>query len=244
MAVHIIPILQDNYVPLIVNEGRAVVIDPGLCQPVLEELKTHDATLEAILLTHHHWDHLDGTEELSATTKATVYGASDKRFHAARFVKEGDSIDAAGLSIAVLETPGHTRSHLSYYCKAEQALFTGDTLFSCGCGRLFEGSAEDMQKSFTKLLAYPDDTRIYCAHEYTLDNIAFAHTIEPTNSNLLLYRKEIQVKGRSIPTTIRREKECNPFCRLDEPTIRERLSMQNATAAEVFGKLRSMKDHF
>lgn len=244
MAIQIIPILNDNYVPLIDNNGAAIVIDPGLCSPILEEIKKKELQLKAILLTHHHWDHIDGTEELAARTGAQVYGASDKRFHASKVVKQGDRLSLCGLSIDVLETPGHTRSHLSYYIAEEDALFTGDTLFSCGCGRLFEGSAKEMYHSFEKLLAYPDTTKIYCAHEYTLDNIAFAHTVEPTNNKLLLYRKEIQINGGSIPTTIARERACNPFCRVEDPLIRERLSMENAESWEVFGKLRSMKDHF
>lgn len=244
MAVHLIPVLNDNYVPLIINQGKAIVIDPGLSQPVLNELEERGATLEAILLTHHHWDHLDGAEELSGRTGAIIYGASDKRFHAARCVDEGDCLELAGRTIEIIATPGHTKSHLCYYCKEEEALFTGDTMFSCGCGRLFEGTAEEMYHSFEKLLHYPDHTKVYCAHEYTLDNIAFAHSVEPTNSELLLYRKEVQIKGCSMPSTIGREKQCNPFCRITESAIRERLSMRNAAPADVFAKLRSMKDHF
>jgi len=163
-------------------------------------------------------------------------------------VKEGDVIPFGSYEIKVIETPGHTLGHISYYIPAAKVAFVADTLFAIGCGRVIEGTFPMMWNSLTKLLALPDDTAIYCGHEYTQANARFALTIEPANGNLIIRAREVdelRAAGKpTLPTTIGLEKRTNPFLRVDEPAVRDLLDMQNASPAEVFGAIRTRKDNF
>lgn len=245
MPISVVPIYSDNYVSIIHNDREAVVVDPGIYEHIETFLIENRLTVVAILVTHHHWDHTDGVAEMAERYDAPVYGSSDSRCGATKIVAEGDTIEVGAFRFDVLETPGHTTSHLCYYAPTEGAVFTGDTLFSCGCGRLFEGTPQQMTHSFHKLLSLPEETRIYFAHEYTTDNIRFALSVEPHNKNLLAYEEELKCLKRSIPSSIKREKECNPFCRLNSPELRSNLQIPTeAHLWEVFRKLRSLKDSF
>lgn len=245
MPVSVVPIYSDNYVSIVHNDREAVVIDPGISDRIEDFLLEQTLTLGAILVTHHHWDHTDGVAELAQRHDVPIYGSSDIRCGATDFVSEGDTISAAGFEFKVIETPGHTKSHLCYYLQSEGAVFTGDTLFSCGCGRLFEGTAQEMSNSFDKLLSLPEETKVYFAHEYTVDNIQFALSVDPENQNLRTYSQALMQNHCSIPSSIKKEKECNPFFRLQSKEIRSNLHIpDNAHPWEVFMKLRSLKDSF
>lgn len=245
MPITVLPILQDNYCAIIHNTSSAIVVDPGSATEIISFLNETGLSLKAILLTHHHWDHVDGVEELIKNCNIPVYAPHDRRIkYVSQHVSEGSTISIENISFEVRKTPGHTTSHVVYYCEQEQALFTGDTLFSCGCGRLFEGTAKEMYSSFEKILSYPDETELYFAHEYTLDNIIFALSVEPNNKYLQEYKSRLLKKIFSIPSTIAWEKKCNPFCRTDSDEIRTNLAMKSADEWEVFKKLRSLKNKF
>ena len=192
-TIDVIPVraFSDNYVWTLVNGGNAAVVDPGDAAPVLAYLREHGLALTAILNTHHHADHIGGNEELLRHFKVPVYGPHDERIAAVtKRVREGDrfTLDGIGLELSVLEIPAHTRSHISFH--SANMLFCGDTLFACGCGRIFEGTPAQMHAALNKLMALPDATRVYCGHEYTLSNIRFARAAEPQNSVLEAWERE------------------------------------------------------
>src|SRR3954468_1521332 len=187
MEPRIVPIsaFKDNYVWTLRNERYAAVVDPGEARPVLDYLAREKLQLAAILATHHHPDHVGGIAEILARHKAPVYGPRNEPIETlTQPVSEGDevAVPELGVRFSVLDIPGHTRAHIAYY--GAGALFCGDTLFACGCGRLFEGTAQQMYASLQKLAALPDDTKVYCGHEYTLANIGFAKSVEPRNAAL------------------------------------------------------------
>jgi hydroxyacylglutathione hydrolase len=180
-----LPALRDNYIWTLRAGRHAAVVDPGEARPVLEYLARGRLELVAILATHHHPDHVGGIPELLAKGRVPVFGPKGEPIATlTRPVGEGDTVEipALGLALSVLDIPGHTRAHIAYY--GAESLFCGDTLFACGCGRLFEGTPEQMMSSLAKLAALPDSTRVYCGHEYTLANIAFAQQVEPKNAAL------------------------------------------------------------
>ena len=230
--------------------SNMAVVDPGDAKPVLEALDAHGATLRTILITHHHADHIGGVGQLLARfPDARVYAPDDPRIdHVTDVLKEGDIADCLGCALTVIEVPGHTSSHIAYY--GDGKLFCGDTVFACGCGRLFEGSAAEMHNSLSKILALPDDTRIYCAHEYTLDNIAFAKWVEPENQDLLDRERGEQAKRHhdqpTVPSLLSLEKLTNPFLRFNEPSVIHAAEKYAGRviddAAEVFGTIRNWKD--
>ncbi len=219
----IIPALSDNYMYLLVSGSRAAVIDPAEAAPVLEALSRHDLTLEWILNTHHHFDHVAGNEELKRGTGATIISPENARIPGVdRTVGEGDTLDFHGIEIRVLATPGHGRDDVSYFIPSsetvsESMLFCGDTLFVCGCGRLLEGTPDDMWASLRKLTELPDETRIYCGHEYTEENVRFALGEEPGNESLRNLLEEVRTRLRrgepTVPSNIGMEKRTNPFLR-------------------------------
>ncbi|GAB4187873.1 MAG: hydroxyacylglutathione hydrolase [Wenzhouxiangellaceae bacterium] len=249
-----IPAFSDNYHWLLHDAGQALVVDPGDAGPVLDYLTKHQLRLSTILLTHHHADHTGGVARLlSAYPECAVWGTGDRRMPGAtRAVAEGDVVDVPelGLQFKVLEVPGHTLSHIVFY--NEDMLFCGDTLFSIGCGRLFEGSPSQMLQSLDKLLSLPANIRAFPAHEYTRDNIRFARQVEPDNQALLDYSAEVdqlRAAGRpSLPTTLRREQACNPFLRTREPSViaaaQQRDPRCTALPADVFAVIRRWKDQF
>lgn len=235
-----IPILYDNYVYVLVNtqNNEAVVIDPGRVEVLLEILQKHNLKLTAIWNTHHHWDHTDGNEELlkiypDLQVLGGVYDAKQNRIPGlTKILHEGDKVIFAGVEFEILEIPGHTLGHIAYYGGGK--LFCGDTLFVGGCGRLFEGTPQQMYASLQKLMSLPEDTTFYCTHEYTKKNLEFALTVEKSNPDLQdFYKKVCEGRKHNQPTTPSRlgdEKKWNPFLR--------------ASDAEQFAKLRAMKDNF
>lgn len=251
LKIHCIPAFDDNYIWLIGSDGslNVAAVDPGDAEPVLTYLQQHNLTLDTILLTHHHYDHTGGVEELAARFPVTVYGPANERIPAITItVKEGDSININGLSLQVLDTPGHTRGHVCYV--GHGALFCGDTLFGAGCGRLFEGTPEQMYNSLQKISALPDETLVYCAHEYTLDDLKFALVAEPNNPDITQREteaKRLRQQGLpTVPSTLALEKRTNPFLRSHVPAL---VSAAETFAghplesgAEVFATVRHWKD--
>jgi hydroxyacylglutathione hydrolase len=248
-----LPAFRDNYIWLIRAGEVAAVVDPGDAEPVLRYLDAHHLGLSAILVTHHHADHTGGVAELKARYGATVFGpAAEHILEIDQGVTEGSSVRMHGidLDLDVLDVPGHTRGHVAYYGPC--ALFCGDTLFGCGCGRLFEGTAAQMWQSLAKLGALPDDTQVYCAHEYTQSNIVFARAVEPGNAALLAREHAVaQLRGGGLPTvpsTLAEERETNPFLRAAVPAVARAVSVhlgqQVDDPKEVFAALRTWKDKF
>ncbi|MEC4986568.1 MAG: hydroxyacylglutathione hydrolase [Oscillatoria sp. PMC 1068.18] len=257
MQVHRIPALSDNYIFLLYSpEAKtAAVVDPAEAKPVLQLLKALDAELVAIFNTHHHYDHVGGNKQLiKHFPQVQVYGGSSDRGRIPGqevFLNEGDTVEFAGSIGQVFFVPGHTRAHIAYYfppTKPNQPgeLFCGDTLFAGGCGRLFEGTPAQMVDSLSKIRALPDDTRIWCAHEYTLKNLQFALTVDPNNSALQTRYREVtearQQNQATIPSLLQIEKLTNPFLRWDRQELQAATGIQDPI--RTFARLRGMKDQF
>jgi len=257
LSVLAVPILSDNYVWLIHNGVHAVAVDPGEAAPVLEALKAHQLKLAAIVLTHRHDDHIGGVPALLDHFPVPVFGPRKEAKPIAtvtRAVSEGDEVTVAALPLRlkVIDTPGHTIGHVAYYVEAQQWLFCGDTLFAGGCGRLFEGTPQQMTESLAKLAALPDSTLVYCAHEYTISNLKFALAVEPDNAALVARMQDEQAKREqglmTVPSTMSLEKATNPFLRNTEPAIIERL-MANGRLTQrdpvaSFAAIREWKNNF
>lgn len=253
MDIHLIPAFSDNYIYLLRDpaSGAVGVVDPGDAAPVTAELERRGWRLTTILNTHHHNDHIGGNAALKERYGATVIGARADAHRIADLdtaLDEGDRVAFGGETGTVIAVPGHTSGHIAFHFPDSKALFCGDTLFSLGCGRLFEGTAEQMWHSLGKLRALPGDTRVYCGHEYTQSNARFALTIEPDNADLRARADEIaalRAEGRpTIPTTLGLERRTNPFLRADEPPLRRSLGMEGAAPASVFAEIRKRKDTF
>ena len=244
---------SDNYIWLIqTNEGNTLV-DPGDSKPIISTIDKLGITIDDILITHHHFDHIGGLELLKPLIKGSVIGPKNNVIDLLdKHVGEGDIIESIGLRFSVFEVPGHTLDHIAFYSETEkEVLFCGDTIFSGGCGRVFEGTFEQMNHSLEKLMNLPSKTEIYCAHEYTLSNLQFALMAEPDNVDLKEYELNSKNKREknipTIPTTLGQELQINPFLRVAETSLREaisdKLDHSNITSnAEVFGFLRSWKD--
>jgi hydroxyacylglutathione hydrolase len=253
---------QDNYLWVLHDSRHAVVVDPGDARPIIAFLAENGLELTAILCTHHHADHVGGIRDLlefyGLAGEIPVIGPGNESIpQRSRAVGEGEMvvIEQPALRFQVIEVPGHTAGHIAYYSAAEGWLFCGDTLFACGCGRLFEGSAAQMQASLAKLKALPATTQVFCAHEYTLNNIRFALAVEPDNAQLrqrlvrCLARRKDQLP--TVPFTLAEELATNPFLRWDAPVVRAaagRFLHQpigwEASPALVFGAIREWKNHF
>ncbi len=252
-----IPALSDNYIFLLHEQKQniAAVVDPAKAEPVLEKLEELGADLVAIFNTHHHHDHVGGNSKLlQHFSQAIVYGGAEDRGRIPQqqvFLQEGDRVQFANREATILFVPGHTRAHIAYYFEPQQQdetgeLFCGDTLFAGGCGRLFEGTPAQMLNSLSKFLALPDNTRVWCAHEYTLKNLQFALTVDASNPDLQSrFAKAKAARSRSqatIPSMLDLEKRTNPFLRWHQPTIQSAVNSQDPV--QTFARLRGMKDQF
>ena len=253
LAIVVFPMLSDNYGFLLHDplSGATAVVDPAEAAPVLAACAAHGWRLSHILNTHHHGDHVGGNLELKARTGCVIIGPAYDRDRIPGIdiaVDEDSGAEFAGRPARVLFVPGHTRGHIAYWFAGDRALFCGDTLFSIGCGRLFEGTPAQMWSSLLKLRALPDETRVYCAHEYTQSNCRFALTAEPENAKLVAHVADVaraRAEGRfTIPSTLEVEKACNPFLRADQPTLRQRFGGAGMSDAGVLGALRAAKDRF
>lgn len=254
VVVEQIPVLADNYIYLVHEPlgGATAVVDPAAAEPVLERLAARGWTLTHILNTHHHGDHTGGNVELARRTGCVVVGAArdSQRIPAiTQEVSEGDVFMLGHAAVTVLEVPGHTSGHVAYWLADGHVLFCGDTLFSLGCGRLFEGSAEEMWGSLKKLRDLPPDTLAYPAHEYTAGNGRFARTVERDNEALAARLEEVErLRARNLPTVpVRLADECaaNPFLRADTAAITRAVGLSpGSDPAQVFAELRRRKDVF
>lgn len=252
MTLQAIPAFDDNYIWCLRDaEGRALIVDPGQAAPALNVLSDGPAP-HAILITHHHGDHVGGVAELQARwPDVPVYAPQDTRLSGAfHQVFDGQMLDIGPWRFKALAVPGHTRSHIAY--AGEGLLFCGDTLFSLGCGRMFEGTAAQMYASLQRLAALPDSTRVCCAHEYTLSNAAFALAVEPNNPALHARLREAKAQRASglptLPALLADERACNPFLRCEVQPVREAAQRHSGQsldcASAVFAALRAWKDGF
>jgi hydroxyacylglutathione hydrolase len=245
--------LQDNFGVLVHDpvSGATAAIDAPEAAPIEAALKGNGWKLTDILVTHHHGDHVGGVAELKERYHCRVVAPAAEAAQIPLVdvkVKEGDTVQVGGLAAHVLETPGHTLGHIAYWFDGDKLVFVGDTLFSIGCGRVFEGTPEMMWRSLCKLRELPDDTRIICGHEYTRANIRFAKTIEPDNEALAARAREVDkllAEGKpTIPTTMAREKAANPFLRADVPEVAAAVGLTGHAPAEVFAEIRARKNKF
>jgi hydroxyacylglutathione hydrolase len=275
-----LPAFQDNYLWLLHDGHRALVVDPGDAQPVLAFLERSGLQLEAILVTHHHPDHIGGVDALREATGARVWGPARERIpEPLQRLAEGDTVSVLGLTFRVFDVPGHTAGHIAYYCDPQGTssrppegadpawggpapdrdevdgaplLFCGDTLFSGGCGRLFEGTPAQMHASLAKLAALPDTTRVCCTHEYTLANLKFAKVVEPGNDELVHYSEHCErLRAQGLPTlpsSIGQEKRINPFLRTRQRAVAQAAQAHGAAdpgdEVAVLAALRQWKNEF
>ncbi|QGU88802.1 hydroxyacylglutathione hydrolase [Erwinia sorbitola] len=246
-----IPALQDNYIWTLNDvEGRCLIVDPGEAAPVLRVIEENKWQPVAILLTHHHHDHVGGVAELlSHYPNLEVYGPEETRAKGAKIiVSEGDNVQILGRDFTIYATPGHTLGHISYF--SFPYLFCGDTLFSGGCGRLFEGTAKQMFDSFQKLNALSEETLVCCAHEYTLSNLTFARAIYPQDAEIERYYREIKElrakNGISLPTKLALERKINVFLLTQRHDLQQQIGLETTPQHEwqVFAALREKKDAF
>jgi hydroxyacylglutathione hydrolase len=246
---------KDNYIWLLANpiNRYCIVVDPGDAIPVLDALKKEDLTLSAILITHHHHDHTGGILALLEHYPVPVYGPATESVPGVdHLLVEGDvvTVPSLDLTLRVMDIPGHTAGHIAYY--GTNSLFCGDTLFAAGCGRLFEGTAEEMFDSLAKILDLPNDTLIYCAHEYTAANLRFAATVEPLNRDVQKRSREVakmrEKNCPTLPSVLQLEKLTNPFLRCHQDSVirsaREHTKSQLMDSVEVFRAIRAWKDTF
>lgn len=237
------------------DASRAVVVDPGDASVVQQVLQAHSLSLSAILLTHHHADHTGGVDELREATGCEVYGpAGEEMPEPLVRLSGGDEVRAVGLDFKVMDVPGHTAGHIAYFCsdfQGQPLLFSGDTLFSGGCGRLFEGTPAQMLASLDSFAALPGDTRVCCTHEYTLSNLRFARAVEPDNAALAAYEQQciaLRANGQpTLPSSIALERQINPFLRSRQPSLQKAaLSFHPQAVGDVqhFAALREWKNNF
>jgi hydroxyacylglutathione hydrolase len=252
-----VPVLQDNYSYLIIDEDEslAAVVDVAEVEPVLAAARKEGVTVTTVLSTHHHFDHVGGNEEIANRIPVRIYGNADDAERIPRLtdgVREGDTVRFGRLSAQVLFIPAHTSGHIAYHFAREQAVFTGDTLFAAGCGRLFEGDPAQMMKSLGKLNALPEDTKVYCGHEYTVKNLEFASALEPSNAAIadkLAWAKSRRAQGQAtVPSTLASERATNPFLRTSSPELRDSVRKRIPSVGDddvlIFGGTRKLKDDF
>ena len=248
-----IPCLTDNYAFILFNvENRsALLVDAPEADPINQVLSKNNLNLEKIFLTHHHADHIDGLDKILEKHSAVTIGAKADIHRLPKldeYVQAGDQFLFQGQVGEIFDVSGHTIGHIALYISAQNILFSGDSLMALGCGRLFEGSAEQMWHSLSSLLALPDNTKICSGHEYTENNASFALTIDPNNHDLMKRCEKVKLersKGQfTVPSELGIEKKTNPFLRPFDKKIRENLNMRRSTDVEVFSKIRTLKDNF
>ncbi|MFO7921835.1 MAG: hydroxyacylglutathione hydrolase [Nioella sp.] len=248
-----VPCLKDNYAFLAHDSstGATALVDAPEAAPILSELSARDWTLTDILITHHHWDHVDGLAEIVAATGARTWGNAedaDRLPPLDHAIAPGGTVTVGDESGTMIDVSGHTIGHVAFHFPDSRVAFTADSLMSLGCGRVFEGSPEMMHASLARLAALPPETVICSGHEYTANNAKFALTIDPDNAALISREAEVATargEGRpTVPSTLQDELDTNPFLRAGDPAIRARLGMQDATDAEVFAEIRARKDAF
>lgn len=257
MQVFRLPVLSDNYIFLLYDNKQniAAVVDPAQAKPVLDKLQELKAELVAIFNTHHHSDHVGGNQKLiEKFPQLTVYGGSSDKGRIPGqlvFLEDGDRVSFSNRTADVLFVPGHTRAHIAYYFPPENSeetgeLFCGDTLFAGGCGRLFEGTPAQMVNSLSKIRALPDNTRVWCAHEYTLNNLKFAVTVDGKNSKLQKRFEEVKAhrsrNEATVPSLLGVEKHTNPFLRWEETALQS--AANSSDSVQTFARIRGMKDTF
>jgi len=256
MNIQSIKAYSDNYIWLITTNEGNLVIDPGEASPVMNYMQQHSLGLTDILITHHHYDHVGGVIELKKDISGKVIGPQNNQIEGLdEYVIQGMVVESCGLKFNVIEIPGHTLDHIAYYLADPQQpiLFCGDTLFSGGCGRVFEGTHKQMYQSLEKLKALPDNTLVYSAHEYTLANLKFAQEVEVNNFYISEYievcQKKVELDLPTLPSSIAIEQKVNPFMRCSETSLRKSisqkmLSSKTASDSEIFAYLREWKDSF
>lgn len=252
MDVVAVAALSDNYIWLIIDKRNrtAICVDPGEAQPVINFLQQEKLALQAILLTHHHYDHVGGVAALlNKMPGIEVYGPNDSRIAELTMpLQENSVLSLLGCNFHILSTPGHTATHVCIYEPKQGWLFCGDTLFSAGCGRVFDGTLEDLYQSLQKLQKLPDNTKVYCAHEYTRKNLRFASTVEPDNMAIKEHIKRLpEASACSLPSTIGLEKKINPFFRTEEEKLKKYAHLrgqEKVDSLSVFKQLREDKDNF
>ena len=248
-----IPCLSDNYAFLAhdADSGETALIDAPEAGPILAALEARGWRLTQVLLTHHHWDHVDGLAEILSAHPAKVTGAAADAHRLPPLdaqVREGDSVQIGGETGQVIDVSGHTVGHIAYYFPESRAVFTADSLMALGCGRVFEGTMPQMWESLSKLAALPPETVVYSGHEYTQANGRFAETVDPDNPALQSRIRDIAAARETgtptVPSTLELELATNPFLRADDPGIRAHLGLESAAPAEVFAEIRARKDRF
>jgi hydroxyacylglutathione hydrolase len=253
VQVDLIPTRNDNYVFVIFepNQPEVAIVDPSDFPPVEIYLQKHKKVVDTIFVTHHHPDHVGGIAELKAKYGCRVIAPSKESHriqNVDKWVEQGDEVFFMHNQAKVLETPGHTLGHNAYYFAQQKMLFSGDTLFSMGCGRLFEGTPKMMLETLNRLARLPEDSKVYCSHEYTLSNLKFARDLEPQNKELeefeQLCKKRRDLGHPTVPTTIGLEKKLNPFLRVHEAQVKQAAGKPDGDLVDVFAEIRHRKDSF
>ena len=253
MKIKIISCLNDNYSYLIHDElsKKTAIIDPSEFVPCDKAISKNYKKLDFILNTHHHYDHVEGNKELKKKYNSKVLGFKNDKNRIPgidKVLKDNQEFKIGTLNFSTIFIPGHTKGHIAFYFKKEKVVFTGDTLFSLGCGRVFEGTYEQMFQSLNKLKSLPDDTKVYCGHEYTYKNLEFCLKFNPNNSFLKKKKNTLELtlknKKPTIPSTIEEEIQTNIFFKLNDPDVKKAINLENSSDIEIFTKLRDLKDNF
>ena len=241
---------NDNYIWLVTTNEGSIVIDPGESTNLINFINKNNHKLEAIFITHHHFDHTAGVPELKNKVSGSIYGPKNSYELIKEEVTQEDTVSSLGIKFEVIEVPGHTLDHIAFYSKQNNILFCGDTLFAGGCGRVFEGTYDQMFESLNKLKQLPENTQIYCGHEYTKSNLLFSIKVEPENNDLMIRGTEIDnliiKNGSSLPSLIELEKKTNPFLRCDVLSdniqLMKKFGLDNPSEKEIFKHIREWKD--
>ena len=241
----------DNYIWLLESNEEVSVVDPGDAKPVLDYLEENNKALKDIFITHHHFDHTAGVPELKNKVSGSIYGPKNSYGLIKEEVTHEDTVSSLGIKFEVIEVPGHTLDHIAFYSKQNNILFCGDTLFAGGCGRIFEGTYEQMHRALNKISKLPKNTKIYCGHEYTLSNLKFAIEVEPNNEKLkdeyVNVQRLLSSDKPSLPSTLEKELNINPFLRCHIPSVQNKINEKFNTIGdeiEIFTALRKWKDSF